>query len=200
VAAKSRPAGSARREEILLVAAGLFAQKGVAATTVREIADACDMIAGSLYHHFESKDEMVDELLSRSLTQLQTWYRACEAEHAEPEDRLRALIRASFRSLETHPAACAIYLRDYAYLRSSPRFLYLDTAYVASRRMWLSVIAAGIEKGVFRADIDADMMERFITTPLWMTVLWYKTSHLTLEEIGEQFVRFVLEGVRVSPS
>ena len=52
-----------RHDQILAAAAELFARKGVAATTVREIADQVGILSGSLYHHFDSKEAMVDEIL-----------------------------------------------------------------------------------------------------------------------------------------
>ncbi len=53
-----------RRDELLQIAAGLFAEKGFKNTTVRDIADAAGILSGSLYHHFDSKESMVDEILS----------------------------------------------------------------------------------------------------------------------------------------
>jgi len=55
-----------RRDVILERAADLFARQGVAATTVREIADAVGILSGSLYHHFASKDEIVDAIVGFS--------------------------------------------------------------------------------------------------------------------------------------
>src|ERR1035437_495482 len=51
------------RQAILDTAARLFRQQGYAAASLRAIADACDMKAGSLYYHFESKDQIVSEVL-----------------------------------------------------------------------------------------------------------------------------------------
>src|SRR5258708_28799303 len=62
------PAG--RHDPILAVAAGLFARNGVAAPTVREIADEVGILSGSLYHHFDSKEATVDELLAPDLNDL----------------------------------------------------------------------------------------------------------------------------------
>jgi AcrR family transcriptional regulator len=59
-----------RHDQILAAAAELFARKGVAATTVREIADQVGILSGSLYHHFDSKEAMVDEILSPYLKDL----------------------------------------------------------------------------------------------------------------------------------
>ena len=41
----------------------MFAERGLRATTVRDIADSAGILSGSLYHHFSSKEEMVDEVL-----------------------------------------------------------------------------------------------------------------------------------------
>jgi AcrR family transcriptional regulator len=57
-------ADSARREEILDTAASLFATSGIR-TSLREIADACGILPGSIYHHFESKDAIIIELVQR---------------------------------------------------------------------------------------------------------------------------------------
>ena len=46
---------SRRREEILQVAALLFAAKGYEETTIREIGDAAGILSGSLYHLFQTK-------------------------------------------------------------------------------------------------------------------------------------------------
>jgi AcrR family transcriptional regulator len=53
-----------RRTEILETAAKLFASSGLR-TSVQQIADACGILPGSLYHHFESKEAIVVELIER---------------------------------------------------------------------------------------------------------------------------------------
>ena len=52
------------REEILETAAAVFADSGVR-TSIKEIADACGILPGSLYHHFASRDAIVVELVTR---------------------------------------------------------------------------------------------------------------------------------------
>src|SRR5262245_21156183 len=116
VARANAPAGT-RREEILIEAGTLFARRGIAATTVREIGDAVGMLSGSLYHHFTSIEQMVDEISSSYLEDLVTRYRSVQETHRhDPLECLRALIRASFESVARHPHACEIYQNDYNYL------------------------------------------------------------------------------------
>ena len=56
--------GGTRRTEILDTAAALFASSGLR-TSLKEIADACGILPGSLYHHFESKEAIIVELVER---------------------------------------------------------------------------------------------------------------------------------------
>ncbi|AYJ50299.1 TetR/AcrR family transcriptional regulator [Rhodococcus sp. P1Y] len=55
----------ARRTEILDAAAQLFASSGYVGTSLKDVADQCGILAGSLYHHFESKESIAVELLER---------------------------------------------------------------------------------------------------------------------------------------
>ncbi|NLA37272.1 MAG: helix-turn-helix transcriptional regulator, partial [Actinobacteria bacterium] len=57
------PSPATRRDELLGLAATMFAERGLRATTVRDIADSAGILSGSLYHHFASKEAMVDEVL-----------------------------------------------------------------------------------------------------------------------------------------
>src|ERR1700710_218136 len=88
-----------RRDELLTIAAGLFAERGFKNTTVRDIADAAGILSGSLYHHFDSKESMVDELLDTFQTELWTKYDAIEASDLTPKNKLEAVVRASFEAI-----------------------------------------------------------------------------------------------------
>jgi AcrR family transcriptional regulator len=55
--------GGGRRAEILACAARLFASSGSAGTSLKDVAEACGILPGSLYHHFESKEAILLELL-----------------------------------------------------------------------------------------------------------------------------------------
>src|SRR3984957_16160793 len=67
---------SERRADVMQIAAGLCAQKGLRATTVREIADAAGILSGSLYPHFDSKESIGDEILLSFINDVLADYRA----------------------------------------------------------------------------------------------------------------------------
>src|SRR5205085_3545202 len=99
-AAMSTATTNDRRAELLDIAAGLFAERGLRATTVRDIADAAGILSGSLYHHFDSKESMVDEILRGFLDTLFARYRGIVAQDLGPRPTLEAIVVASFEALD----------------------------------------------------------------------------------------------------
>ena len=148
-ASMARDSGE-RRERILASAAALFASKGVAATTVREIADEVGMLSGSLYHHFDSKEAMVDEIVTSYLEDLRARYKGVVARDTDPRTKLHDLVVVSLEVVEAHPHATEIYQNDVNYLTQIERFSYLKNAGKEVQSTWLDVINAGVRQGVFR--------------------------------------------------
>jgi AcrR family transcriptional regulator len=192
--AASHPAS--RRDELLELAATMFAERGLRATTVRDIADSAGILSGSLYHHFSSKEEMVDELLRGFLDWLFARYQEIVATQPNPLERLKGLFMASFEAIEDRHAQVVIYQDEAKHLAGQPRFAYLDERNKEQRKMWLDLLNQGVEQGYFRPDIDVDLVYRFIRDTTWVSVRWYQPGGpLTAEEVGRQYLTIVLGGI-----
>ena len=89
----TREGGSGRRADVVQLAGELFAQKGYRATTVREIADAAGILSGSLYHHFDSKESIGDEILSGFINDVLADYRAAVTSGGPPATCTRSARR-----------------------------------------------------------------------------------------------------------
>lgn len=81
------------RQEILRIAARLFQQQGYDATSMNDVAAALKLSKGGLYHHFQSKDEILFHIMSHAMdiTEERVINAARRIEGAE--ERLRTLIR-----------------------------------------------------------------------------------------------------------
>src|SRR5688572_21832299 len=151
-----------RRQELLAIAARLFAEKGFRNTTVRDIADAAGILSGSLYHHFDSKESMVDEILSTFQEELFGQYDAILAGDQDPLDKVEQAVLVSFDAIDKHRDEVAIYQNDAAYLLTFDRFAYLGERNQQSREVWLALLQNGIDAGVLRDDLDLELTYRFI--------------------------------------
>lgn len=186
-----------RRDVILDKAAQLFATKGVAATTVREIADSVGLLSGSLYHHFESKDAIVDELLRSYLDDLSSRYSTVSREELDPRARIERLIHVSMEVVEAHPYATEIYQNDFNLLRDQERFSYLRSSAASTRKIWLDALNSGLESGAFRADIDPQTLYRIIRDVVWLSVRWRQPGNQTRVKLAEQCASVLLDGIAI---
>jgi len=81
------------RQEILRTAARLFQQQGYDATSMNDVAAALKLSKGGLYHHFQSKDEILFNLMDHALDITQARVIDAVRGVADPGERLRMLIR-----------------------------------------------------------------------------------------------------------
>ena len=81
------------RQEILRTAARLFQQRGYDATSMNDVAAALKLSKGGLYHHFQSKDEILYEIMNHAMEITQERVLNPVRGIADPVERLRALIR-----------------------------------------------------------------------------------------------------------
>jgi TetR/AcrR family transcriptional regulator, cholesterol catabolism regulator len=185
-----------RRDELLELAATMFAERGLRATTVRDIADAAGILSGSLYHHFASKEEMVDEVLRGFLDWLFDRYQHIVDTLPNPLERFKGLFMTSFDAIEDRHAQVVIYQDEAKRLSSQPRFSYVEDLNRKQRQMWVDVLRQGIKEGYFRADLDVDLVYRFIRDTTWVSVRWYQPGGpLTAEQVGRQYLSIVLGGI-----
>jgi AcrR family transcriptional regulator len=192
--AASRPEN--RRSELLAIAARLFAEKGFRATTVRDIADAAGILSGSLYHHFDSKESMVDEILSSFQDELFGQYDEILASDDDARTKLQRAVLVSFDAIDKHHDEVAIFQNDAAYLLTFDRFGYLADRNQQSRDVWLRLLQEGIDAGVIRDDLDLELTYRFIRDTVWVAVSWYRPGgRRTHTEIAQQYLSILLEGI-----
>jgi TetR/AcrR family transcriptional regulator, cholesterol catabolism regulator len=191
---------SERRARMVLLAGELFAQKGYRATTVREIADAAGILSGSLYHHFDSKESIGDEILSGFMNEIIADYRAAVASGGGPRAVLEQIVRSTSGTLSRHGAALAMLQNDWSYFAVQPRFGYLRKALHEIERIWVGQLEQGIEAGVFRADLDPKLTYRLMRDVLWLPSQWRRTGGYSTDQVVGAFLRLLFDGITAQPA
>jgi len=80
------------RTAIIEAADRLFYQRGFEATSFSDIAEIVKISRGNFYHHFKTKDEILDAVISNRLVMTQQLLHTWDAEGATPEERIRRFI------------------------------------------------------------------------------------------------------------
>lgn len=148
---------AATRQRLLAVAAEEFAQHGYAGASLRGIAAAAGMQAGSVYFHFPSKDDLLIEVARQGTAVTLERVQAADAAlgpDAPVAERLREAIRVHVETLEDHGALAAAVIRviDQAPPAVRDEHRRRDRAYA---RWWLALIRAAQADGTLSPEVDS---------------------------------------------
>ena len=180
---------SERRDQLLEIAARLIASRGYSATTVRDIADEAGILSGSLYHHFSSKEAMLEEILRGFMEPRLARFEEIAAEGGGPRVVLDRLIEHAFATIEGHSAAVGLYQNESAFLATQPGFEFVAEDSRRIERIWLGAIEEGQRDGMFRDTIDAGIAYRFIRDSVWSTVRWFRPGgRHTAASVSQHFL------------
>jgi AcrR family transcriptional regulator len=157
-----------RLQELLDAAAHHFAQHGYAATSMRDIAVAVNMLPGSLYYHFASKEELLIAVYSAGVSQLEEATAAAMAKETQPLARLEALCCAHLE----------VVLKDSDYAQVLIRVLPDDIPAVADHLRALRVkhedsFRDAIEALPLPAGTDRRILRLMLMGALNWSLLWF---------------------------
>jgi AcrR family transcriptional regulator len=194
VAPAVRPTKAARtRRRILDAAARLFAEKGYSVTSLREVAEAADLRDGSLYYHFSSKEELVDEVTRNGVARAVEHIRAAVdglGPNASAARRLRALIRAHLESLCTlgdYPAA-VLNIAQHAPLEIRARQLQQLRPFGG---LWTGVIADAQAAGVLPLPPSAAVVRDLIFGAMHATVRAGEPGTRSVDEVTDALTQLL---------
>lgn len=191
-----RTISSERRDHLVRLAAELFARQGFQATTVRQIAKEAGILSGSLYHHFSSKEAILQEILSVFMERLLNRFEEIAGEGGEPRDVLDRLIEHAFHTIEVDSATVALYQNESSFLSTQPGFEFLSAKSNRIEQIWLGAIEDGQKAGVFRETIDAGVAYRFIRDSVWSTVRWFRPGgRHTAASVTQHFLDLIHFGL-----
>jgi AcrR family transcriptional regulator len=166
-----------KRDAICDTALKLFAEKGIEATTIREIAETAGAAEGTLYRHFDGKADLAQSLYRRCTTELEERLAAADDAAAVPPDRLEVLVRAIFDFYATKPASCTYLLSA----RESGVVGPEDGTLPPPLRSLAEVLDDGMDRGLFPANSSA-LVAGWILAMIQRTVLFLKGDTLALDE------------------
>jgi AcrR family transcriptional regulator len=111
-----------RQQEVIEIAAALFARRGFQATTMDELSDATGLQSGGLYHYIGSKQKLLFEIFQQLMDPLLEQAAAIESSEAPAEAKLRTLVRAWLTHIETHLDHMSVFAQERHAIEREPEW------------------------------------------------------------------------------
>lgn len=179
----------------------MFAEKGIVATTVRDISERAGILSGSLYHHFTSKEEMISEILAPVVKSQVDGFDRIVATTDDPKEILRLLIAAAIVQTASDPRVARILQQDEHHIRDIPGLDEVVRQRRANRARVETLIERGIAAGQFRSDCDPR-----ITSMAYFDMVLGAYRHLkpigtrTPSQVTHELTTLILRGLEATSS
>lgn len=192
---QARPAARSDRDLVLNSAARLFREQGYDRTTVKEIAEACNLLPGSLHYRYQAKEDILVDLMRLGLEQASTAVSRAVAGVTEPVEQLRRGINAHLQMLVSGSDTVYVLLFEWRSLRGEARkeMIKLRDRY---EMLWAAMLKSLVEKGVIREDVDLDLLRLIGLGALNWVATWFRDDgRYSLEDIGDFVWRMIRSAV-----
>lgn len=186
------------RDLILDSAAQLFRRQGFSATTLRQIASRAKIKAGSIYYHFHSKDEILNEVLDRGLRHVFHSVKTAVdlAGNVSHRRRIGLAIEAHLVALLETSDFTSANIRIYGQLPEHLKKPHrpLRRAYA---EYWDRLFLSARRAGEIRADIEIVPLRMFVLGALNWTTEWFRLeSRDAVLQLANRTEMLIFEGVR----
>jgi AcrR family transcriptional regulator len=199
VRAEWRVSSTAQLTPILTHALAAFEEHGYHGTSVRDIARRVGVTVPALYYHYENKQAMLVDLLTRSMESLLRRARAAIAEAGpDPAARLSALVECIVLFM-AYRGSKGLLDSEIRSLESDNRIAYIALRDQLDQEM-RAIVVDGVGKEVFRTDYPEEAA-RALLTMCHAVAKWYRLDgELSPEELAERYVVFGLGMVGHQPA
>ena len=154
---------SSRRDVVVSAARMLFAERGYTGTSMRDIAEATGLLPGSLYTHFRSKAQLVEEIVAVFYRDLLAAQQEASSHDGTGAERFRLMLRATYRVCEAYPDELTILHYDWQELSTLDEIAEVREISVRTLVTWRTVIKDGITDGTLRSTMSPELVTRIVT-------------------------------------
>jgi len=184
---------SARREELTRTAARLFAERGYHGTSLADLAEALGIQKASLYHHIDSKEDLLWEV---ARTGAAAFHAALDTvPEAQPAtEKIRLALRAHLRVVSEQLDAATVFTREWRALEGERH-----ASFVAERRRYeeriRDLFREGVERGELRTDLDVSTAALLLLSAANWAYTWLRPGADT-DALADRFFATLLDGMR----
>lgn len=184
------------RRQILDQTAKLLRMNGYASTSLRDIAAAMGMKAGSLYYYFASKEELAETIMTEGIDRVREAVKkalAAQPANADPLDNIAVAIKAHLMALHVSGDYASANIRCFTHV---PDEMKLRMRKVRKRYEadWRKLIGTAREAGRLAEDVDDDALRYVLFGAMNWTLEWLRRGNPSPDRLGEMFFRILFNG------
>jgi len=181
------------KEEILEAAAQIIREKGFHATSMQDIARAVDLRKASLYHHVNSKQEILKELLDQALNMLIERLEEVMVQDLPADEKFRMAMRSYMNCMAENLDLSSVLLLEHRSLEEHHKADHLPRR-DKYEELWRQIIEDGIDKEIFN-HYDSKVAVKVVLGVANWTVMWLNPNgRLSATEIADLSSEILLEG------
>ncbi|MFE4500304.1 TetR/AcrR family transcriptional regulator [Rhodococcus sp. NPDC056743] len=178
---------AAVRQLILDSAVRNMNERGYHGTSMRDIAAGADLTVASIYHHFKSKQEILQEIMLQALRDAHGMTRgALLRSGGEPKDQLQALVRAWVMFHTTRREDALVGATELRSLDESGHRLVVALR-DEQENIFRDVIERGVEEGAFRTEYPRDAVRAIINMGQQVCVWWRADGPLSAQDLADRY-------------
>ena len=188
-----------RRNHIIRCSTKVFTKKGYDRTNMRELAKACEMSAGTLYHYFGSKEEILYSIINNATSQQAGSMEDCANELATVSPMM-ALVGLMRKFYEWHDDNQDITLFAYQETKNLPgnarQSIFDSEARILT--VFEKLLTRGIEEGEFNID-DPKLIAHDIVVlgHAWALRRWHLRKHWTFKTYVKKQTNAMLRAITI---
>ncbi len=182
-----------RKNEIFTKAAMLFKKRGYSAVTMRDLADALNIKAASLYNHISSKQEILSTIIIEIAENFTKGMQEIKNQPFSTQEKLKKIILLHIDLTIKSPDAMACLNNDWMHLEEKlPYFVQMRDDYEENFR---TILKEGIAQGKI-ANRDPEIMLFSLLSTLRTLYIWYtKKDGVEAKTLKEQLPNILLLGI-----
>jgi AcrR family transcriptional regulator len=165
--------GSQTKALIDDTALSLFVEKGVSATTIKDIAGKAGIAEGSIYTHYDSKQELAWELFAKNIVELAVNLDRCQQQYQTLKNKMAAIINLCCTFFDANPVLFSYLLLDHhGHIRK------MTPEMPSPVRVLKNAIAGGMASGEI-PQADADVKTAMVLGILIQVAVFRIYGHIT---------------------
>jgi len=189
-----QPKTSERKSAIVSISAHLFKEKGYSAVTMRDIAQAMDIKAASLYNHIKSKQEILVLMIISIAEEYTATIRSIAGSQETSVEKIEKVIQLHIDITVSNPDALASLNNDWMHL-PKPELQYFLQMREEYENIFRSIVKQGIAAGEIK-NYNAEVIIFSILSTIRTLYLWYgKKDNFNANVLKTNLKKILLEGI-----